>query len=119
METVGGLEDLGDLAIQFADDLVDGLFPRGVHVFAGHDGVEELPQRDLGHLQEAIGDLEARRHFISVLRTVQRRSLNQRRALITFKELVFMEERDCGKTHERLLPEKKAARSISLRKGFL
>lgn len=71
LQTVGGLEDLGNLAIQFADDLVDGLFPRGVHVFASHDGVEELPQGDLGHLQEAIGDLETRKHSTMIPRTIQ------------------------------------------------
>lgn len=57
MKTVWGLEDVGNFAVQFADDLVDGLFPGRVHVFAGHDGVEELPQSDFCHLQEAIGDL--------------------------------------------------------------
>lgn len=58
MKTIRGLEDLRDLAVQFADDLVDGLLPGWVHVFAGHNGVEELPQCDLSHLQEAIRDLK-------------------------------------------------------------
>lgn len=58
MKTIRRLEDLRDLAVQFADDLVDGLLPGWVHVFAGHNGVEELPQCDLSHLQEAIRDLK-------------------------------------------------------------
>lgn len=58
METVGGLENFGNLAVQFTDDFVDGLLPGGVHVFTGHDGVEELSERDLGDLQEAVGHLE-------------------------------------------------------------
>ena len=65
METVGGLEDLGDLAVQFADDLVDGLLPGWVYVFAGHDGVEELSQCDFCHLQEAFRDLNRHKENIS------------------------------------------------------
>lgn len=61
LKTVWGLEDLWDLAVQFADDLVDGLFPRWVHIFAGHNGIEELPQCNLGHFQEAIGDLQGQK----------------------------------------------------------
>lgn len=61
METVRGLKDLRDLAVQFADDLVDGLLPGRVHVFAGHDGIEELSQCDLCHLQETIRDLQEHR----------------------------------------------------------
>lgn len=57
METVGGLEDFRDLAVEFADNLVDGLLPGRVQVFAGHDGIEEFSQCDFSHLQEAIRDL--------------------------------------------------------------
>lgn len=58
METVGRFENLRNLAVQFADDFVDSLLPRGVHVFTGHDGVKELSERDFGDLQEAIRHLE-------------------------------------------------------------
>lgn len=58
METVGGFENLRNLAVQFTDDFVDGLLPRRIHVFTGHDGVEELSERDLGDLQKAVRHLE-------------------------------------------------------------
>lgn len=61
LETVWGLKDLWDLTVQFADDLVDGLLPGRVHVFAGHDGIEELSQCDFCHLQETIRDLREHR----------------------------------------------------------
>lgn len=57
LQTVGGLEDLGDLAVQLADHLVDGLLPRWVCVLSSHDGVEELSKSHLGHLQEPIRNL--------------------------------------------------------------
>lgn len=57
LQTVGGLEDLGDLAVQLADHLVDGLLPRRVCVLSSHDGVEELSKSHLGHLQEPIRNL--------------------------------------------------------------
>lgn len=60
LQTVGGLEDLGDLAVQLANHLVDGLLPRRVCVLSSHDGVEELSKGDLGHLQEAIRNLGGR-----------------------------------------------------------
>lgn len=57
LETIGGLEDLGNVTVQFADHFVDGLLPGWVGVLPGYNGVEELPERHLGHLQESIGNL--------------------------------------------------------------
>lgn len=57
LQTVGGFEHLGDLAVQLADHLVDGLLPGRVGVLPGHDGVEELAEGHLSHLQEPIGNL--------------------------------------------------------------
>lgn len=60
LQTVGGLEDLGDLAVQLANHLVDGLLPRWVCVLSSHNGVEELSKGHLGYLQEAIRNLGGR-----------------------------------------------------------
>ena len=57
LQAVGGLEDLGDVAVQLADHLVDGLLPRWVCVLSSHDGVEELSKSHLGHLQEPVRNL--------------------------------------------------------------
>lgn len=58
MKTVGGLEHLGNLAVQFANHFVDGLLPRRVGIFTGHDGVEKLSQSHLGYLEKAIRNLD-------------------------------------------------------------
>lgn len=61
LQTVGRLEDIGHLAVQFADDLVDGLLPRRLAVLAQRNGNVEFSERDLGNFHEAVGDLRTRR----------------------------------------------------------
>lgn len=53
----GCLEFFRDVAVQFADHLVDGFFPRGVRILGVGDGVVKLVQGDLSHLQESVGNL--------------------------------------------------------------
>lgn len=43
LQAVRGFENLRDLTIQLADDLVDGLLPGRVYIFARNDGIEKLP----------------------------------------------------------------------------
>lgn len=57
MQTVGGFEDLRNLAVKLADHLVDGLLPGWVRILSSHDGVEELAECHLGDLQKSIGNL--------------------------------------------------------------
>ena len=44
-------------AVQLTDDLIDGFLPAGVSVTSTMDGIEELPQSQLGHLHEPLRDL--------------------------------------------------------------
>lgn len=53
----GCLELFRDVAVQFADHLVDGFFPRGVRILGVGDGVVKLVQGDLSHLQESVWNL--------------------------------------------------------------
>lgn len=46
----GGLEFFGDVAVQFADHLVNGFFPRGVRILGVGDGVVKLVQGDFSNL---------------------------------------------------------------------
>lgn len=57
LQTVGGFEDLGNLAVELADHLVDGLLPGRVCILTRHNGIEELAKSHLGHLQKPIGNL--------------------------------------------------------------
>lgn len=43
LEAVRGFEDLGNLTIQLADDLVYGLLPGRINIFASNNGIEKLP----------------------------------------------------------------------------
>lgn len=55
----GCLEFFWDVAVQFADHLVNGFFPRRVQILGAGDGVVELVQGDLSHLQESVWNLSA------------------------------------------------------------
>ena len=54
---VVGFELFGYIAVQFTNDLVDGLLPRGITVFTQGNGHVELSQRHLRHLKKPLGDL--------------------------------------------------------------
>lgn len=53
----GCLEFFGDVAVQFADHLVNGFFPRGVRILGVSDGVVKLMQGDFSNLQESVWNL--------------------------------------------------------------
>ena len=48
---------VGNFSVRFADDLVDGLFPRGIDVSAFFDVDEELAEAHQRHVEELFGDL--------------------------------------------------------------
>ncbi len=50
-------EILGNVAVQFADDLVDGFLPGGVRVFGEGDGTKELLKSDFSDLKEPVWNL--------------------------------------------------------------
>lgn len=43
LQTIGRFENLWDLTVQLADDLVYGLLPGRINIFACHNGIEKLP----------------------------------------------------------------------------
>lgn len=53
----GCLEFFRDVAVQFADHLVNGFFPRGVRILGVGDGVVKLVQGDFCNLQESVWNL--------------------------------------------------------------
>jgi len=61
LEAVGGFENLRNLAVQFANHLVDGLLPGWVRILSGNDGVEELSKSHLGYLQKSIRNLKEKK----------------------------------------------------------
>ena len=54
---VVSFELFGYIAVQFTDDLVDRLLPRGIAVLPQGNGHVELSQRHLRHLKKSLGDL--------------------------------------------------------------
>ncbi len=50
-------ELLGNVAVQFADDLVDGFFQEGSESLEREDGTKELLKSDFRDLQEPVWNL--------------------------------------------------------------
>lgn len=42
LQAVWGFENLRDFTVQLTNDLVDGLLPGGINIFAGNNGIEKL-----------------------------------------------------------------------------